>query len=101
MPDRADFIQKFVALDALIDAFTLSLPAIESTASSPAALTRLITHTFSRAATIKLRSAFGAEEPLRDHKDVAAARAAVSLLDHVNFVGCLQVDPILAVSRPF
>ncbi|KAH9945112.1 uncharacterized protein BXZ73DRAFT_73316 [Epithele typhae] len=93
--DRNEFFARYVALDALIDRFTSSLPPIDR--STPdAALTCLVTHTLAYAATIQIRSSFKPLDRMNDHKDLAAAEAAATVLENLNLPPT-NIDPILAI----
>ncbi|RPD60171.1 hypothetical protein L227DRAFT_502556 [Lentinus tigrinus ALCF2SS1-6] len=94
--DRNEFYGKFMALDGLIDRFTASLPPIERSGNPDVALTSLVTHTLTRAATIQLRSNFKDYDRMSDRKDFAAAQAVAALLDNLNLPPT-NIDPILAI----
>ncbi|KAI1796900.1 hypothetical protein LXA43DRAFT_985034 [Ganoderma leucocontextum] len=94
--DRNEFYARYVALDGLIDRFTVALPPLDRAGNADTAMTSLVTHTLARAATIQLRSSFKDYDRLNDRKDLAAAQTAASLLENFNALP-VCVDPILAI----
>ncbi|KAI8970554.1 hypothetical protein BD414DRAFT_427596 [Trametes punicea] len=95
MPNRAEYLARFSALDSLIERFHRRLAAIRN--GTPDDLRELLVcRTYACVAAIQLHSAFASNQPASRQKTVNVALAAARALDLTDFNQHRHLDPVIA-----
>ena len=99
--DNPAFQARFGALDARIDQFKAAIPPlVQATSLRPDVVRSLLAiHTLCQCATIQLHTPLSQGRAPSNNKALAAASAAVAVLQGVPVPQLVYVDPIMGVSH--